>query len=196
MLSHDGDTVFTSFLIVKQLIMEVFQLIVVSSLEKWYPHLSDQRMSFTPDVNEIVFSFDSAASQFKNRYRLQHLTMIMDINDLEISWNYFASSHGKGVVDGVGGTLKRLVWMEIMTGARCSSAQEFVDICHRKQTATVVGFVQQAQFDATKVSLERTFQTIPGIPGIQRQHHITVLLMNVIEYARYSSSEHKYVFRF
>ena len=153
-------------------------------------------ISIMPDVNESVFFSDGAASQFKNRYLLQHLTMMMDANDLEISWNYFASSHGKGVVDGVGGTLKSLVWTEIMAGARCSSAQEFVGICHRKKTATTVGFVQQAQLDATQVSLERTFQTIPGIPGIQRQHHINVLHMNVIEYARYSTSDDKYVFRF
>ena len=153
-------------------------------------------ISIMPDGNEIVFFSDGAASQFKNRYLLQHLTTMMDAHDVEISWNYFASSHGKGVVDGVGGTLKRLVWTEIMAGARCSSAREFVDICHRKKTATVVGFVQQAQFDATKVSLERTFKTILGIPGIQRQHHINVLHMNVIEYARYASSEHRYVFRF
>ena len=119
-------------------------------------------ISIMPDVNEIVFSSDGAASQFKNRCLLQHLTMMMDANVVEISWNYFASSHGKGVVDGVGGTLKRLVWTEIIVGARCSSAQEFIDICHRKTTATVVGSVQQAQSDVTKVSLARTSHTIPA----------------------------------
>ena len=119
--------------------------------------------------------------------------MMMNAKDLEISWNHFALSHG---VNDVGGTLKRLVWTEIMASTRCLSAQEFFDICHRKKTATAVSFVEQAQFDTTKVSLERTFQTIPSKPGSQRQHHINVLRMNVIEYARFLTSDDRYVFRF
>jgi hypothetical protein len=31
----------------------------------------------------------------------------------ELSWNFFASSHGKGVIDGLGGTLKRYVWRRV-----------------------------------------------------------------------------------
>jgi hypothetical protein len=34
---------------------------------------------------------------------------------IHIQWNYFATSHGKGVVDGIGGTVKRLVWNSVMT---------------------------------------------------------------------------------
>ena len=34
-------------------------------------------------------------------------------HDLKIRWNFFATSHGKGVVDGIGGTLKRTVWRHV-----------------------------------------------------------------------------------
>ena len=30
-----------------------------------------------------------------------------------ISWNFFATSHGKGAVDGVGGVLKRTAWNKV-----------------------------------------------------------------------------------
>ena len=127
-------------------------------------------ISIMSDVNEIVFFSDGTARQFQNRSLLQHLTMMMDVNVLEITWNYFASSHGMGVADVVGGTLKKRVCTEIMAGARCSAAQEFVDICHP--------------------------QKIPGISSIQRQDHIHVWHMNVIEYTRYFTSDSKHVFRF
>ena len=39
MLSHDGNEVFTSFLMAKQLISGFFHQIVVFSPEKWYSHL-------------------------------------------------------------------------------------------------------------------------------------------------------------
>jgi hypothetical protein len=69
---------------------------------------------------------------------------MMDKSDINISWNYFASAHGKGVVDSVGGTLKRLVWMEILAGARCNSARDFVDICNQKTKTITVGLVKQS----------------------------------------------------
>ena len=55
--------------------------------------------------NEYVFFSDGAASQFKQRYLLCALTFL----ERNISWNFFASSHGKGPVDGVGGITKRTV---------------------------------------------------------------------------------------
>ncbi|CAF4696188.1 unnamed protein product, partial [Rotaria sp. Silwood2] len=38
------------------------------------------------------------------------------------------TSHGKGVVDGLGGTIKRLVYRAILSGQQCSSAAQFVKI--------------------------------------------------------------------
>jgi hypothetical protein len=48
-------------------------------------------------------------------------------------------------------------------------------------------------------STERPIYSAPPVstlPGIQKQHHIQVLHKNVIEFARYSTSEQKYSFRF
>ena len=158
--------------------------------------LAQEIISIMPDVNTIKFFSDGAASQFKNRFLLQHLTTMMEETGIEFEWNYFASSHGKGVVDGIGGTLKRLVWMENMAGVRCSSAKDFVDICNQKTKTIIVGMVQQAQFDTTEALLVDTFKVIPGLPEIQKQHHVKVLHKDVIEYAKYSTSTDKYVFKF
>ncbi|CAF1309948.1 unnamed protein product [Adineta ricciae] len=158
--------------------------------------LIDEITSIMPDVQEIIFFSDGASSQFKNRYILQHLTNIMDKTDLNISWNYFSSSHGKGIVDSIGGTLKRLVWFEILAGARVTSAKDFVDVCHRKTTTIIVGFVQQVQFDTTRRLLEKPFEKTVSVPNLRQQHHIKVLYKDIIEYALYSTREETYVFRF
>jgi hypothetical protein len=155
-----------------------------------------EMISIMPDVTEIIFFSDGAASQFKNRYVIQHLTTMMDKINIDFSWNYFASSHGKGVVDSIGGTLKRLVWMEILAGVHCSSAQDFVDICRQKTKTIIVGLVQQAQFDVTLITLEKTFEKLAAVPDIQQQHYINVLHKDVIEYALYATRKEKYVFRF
>ncbi len=33
-----------------------------------------------------------------------------------LKWNFFATSHGKGAVDGLGGTVKRSVWRQMRSG--------------------------------------------------------------------------------
>ncbi|CAF0969738.1 unnamed protein product [Rotaria sordida] len=121
---------------------------------------------------------------------------MMDKTNIDFSWNYFASSHGKEVVDSIGGTLKRLVWMEIMAGTHCSSAQHFVDICHQKTKTIIVNLVQKAQFDATYSILEKTFKKIAGVPDIRQQHHVKVLYKDIIEYALYATRKESCVFKF
>jgi hypothetical protein len=123
-------------------------------------------------------------------YIINHLTTMLDVLDIDFSWNYFASSHGKGVVDGVGGTLKRPVWLEIMAGKRFSSAADFVKICQKKIKTISTILIRQAQSDRTKSMFENIFMNIIALPGIQTLHK------DVIQYARYTKSENQYVFRF
>ena len=50
-----------------------------------------------PDVNKVKVFSDGLSSQFKNCYIVNFLHKIMKI--VHIKWNYFATSHGKGVVE-------------------------------------------------------------------------------------------------
>ncbi|CAF2040481.1 unnamed protein product [Rotaria magnacalcarata] len=63
-----------------------------------------------PSLEEILLFSDGTASQFKQRYLFHNLTRISNNFKLCLSWHFFATSHAKGVVDAIGGTVKRLVW--------------------------------------------------------------------------------------
>ena len=64
-----------------------------------------------PEMNSISFFSDGAASQFKNKYLFENITHYQDTYNLQhVSWNFFATSHGKGSVDGIGGQVKRVVF--------------------------------------------------------------------------------------
>jgi hypothetical protein len=78
------------------------------------------------------------------------------------------------VVDGIGGTLKRPVWLEILAGKRCSSAEGFVKISRVKTKAISVILVRQAQLDVTKTTLAKVFSNISNITNLQKQHSIKV----------------------
>jgi hypothetical protein len=63
-----------------------------------------------------LFFSDGAASQFKQKFLSCNLTFMRASYGLDVQWHFFASGHGKGVMDGIGGSVKRVVWNEIRTG--------------------------------------------------------------------------------
>jgi len=65
-----------------------------------------------PIETVTVFS-DGCAAQFKNRYTMANLCYMKEDFGVCGEWVFFATSHGKGSVDAIGGTVKRSVWREI-----------------------------------------------------------------------------------
>ena len=66
-------------------------------------------------MNVFLWS-DGPASQFKSRFMYQYISDLrVKYNLSSLSWNFFAASHGKSSVDGLGGTLKRIVWNRVKT---------------------------------------------------------------------------------
>ena len=117
-------------------------------------------VSIMADVKETVFFSDGATIQFKNRYLIEYL-MMMEVNDLGISWNYFASSHGKRVVDGVGGTLKRLM---------------FGTLQPKSSSTHVTGKRQQ-----------RLFNSYNKLNSMGKKYHLSVLFRRLYVYQIFSN---------
>ena len=62
---------------------------------------------------KVSIRLDGPVSQFKNKYILAILAPMQRKHGIEITWNFFPTSHSKGPVDGIGGAVKRLVWNAI-----------------------------------------------------------------------------------
>lgn len=58
-------------------------------------------------VKKIFYFSDGAASQYKNKYNFINLMKHQEDFGIGAQWNFFATSHGKGACDGIGGTVKR-----------------------------------------------------------------------------------------
>ena len=80
-----------------------------------------------------IFS-DGPSSQFKNQYVLNFLPVLRDLNHIEsLNWHFFATSHGKGAVDGIGGTVKRNVWMETRSRKPVVNSEDFCKVAIMKE---------------------------------------------------------------
>ena len=63
--------------------------------------------------NEFLYS-DGPSSEFKNRFMMKLLHNLSNQHSTTFTWNFFATGHGKGVVDGIGGQAKSLVRQQIL----------------------------------------------------------------------------------
>lgn len=62
---------------------------------------------------------------------------------VNLVWHYFATSYGKGAVDGIGGTVKRMVWKAISTRkvAVVNDAKTFADVAAKLCKSVKVTFI-------------------------------------------------------
>ena len=62
----------------------------------------------TMQVHKVFYFTDGSSAQYKNRKNFANLTYYKDDFSLDAERHFFATSHGKGPCDGLGGTVKHL----------------------------------------------------------------------------------------
>ena len=139
----------------------------------------------------VIFS-DGAASQFKQRYLLCSLTLM----NRQITWNFFATSHGKGPVDGVGGTVKRIVAKEVMSGGGdVLTSQQFAEVSKRKCPNITVLHVSKDDIEKEIPKLDEAVKEIRPVPKTQQMHRVTVngpYSLEIQNHAKAPSDMHKF----
>ena len=60
------------------------------------------------DIKKLIYFSDSVASHYKNYKNFVNLCNHKADFEIDAEWYSFATSHGKGLCDGLGGTVKRL----------------------------------------------------------------------------------------
>jgi hypothetical protein len=146
-----------------------------------------------PTLKEVMFFSDGAASQFKQRYLFRNLTRMADNYKLKLSWHFFATSHGKGVVDGLGGTVKRLVWQQILAKqGRCTNAADFINIVKMKTNVIILDEITQQDIDLSIKQLRPLFENTVPVKDTQKLHSVIVLQTDVIECRLYDYSNKKW----
>ena len=137
-------------------------------------------------LEEVVIFSDGCAGQFKQKFVLCHLTHM----EIPISWNFFATSHGKGAVDGIGGEVKRIVRREVLAGkADVQNSENFLKVASQKCLKTHVMHCTKEDVNKNMPMLDKQWEGIKGIPGTKSLHHIRVLRENAVEVRKLTHSD-------
>ncbi len=94
------------------------------------------------NITTIDIFSDGTSTQFKQRFLFSNLSKWESTFGIKINWHFFASSHGKGVIDGIGGTVKRSVWCAVRGGnVRASTPRKFYQLAVERNPNVKFHFV-------------------------------------------------------
>ena len=99
---------------------------------------------------------------------------VLQRKEMKIKWHFFATSHGKGVVDGLGGTVKRVVWTAVSTRKvpQVLNAEEFAKVATQmcKSIGSHLYLNEDIDKSSSKLGLDECFKQAKPIPGIKKIH--------------------------
>lgn len=126
-------------------------------------------------TSEISIWSDGPSSQFKNRFIVSILPDLKARYNLsKLTWNYFATSHGKGPVDGVGGSIKRTVRDAVMSRAMIvTNARHFYQASLMSTTSKIKCILFDDSLSISQLTSCFEMDDCSPVPGIKSFHMIS-----------------------
>ena len=84
---------------------------------------------------------------------------------------YLVTSHGKGVVNGIGGTVKQAVWRHVRSDqAHFTSAIEYAAVACLRFPSIHIGYIAKEQIEFLKPFLEEKWSDVVAVPKTNQTH--------------------------
>lgn len=131
-----------------------------------------------PAVTKILKIWsDGPNNQFKNRYTAALLIFFEERFKIKIVWNFFATSHGKGCVDGLGAVVKNRVKRLVKSRkAIVNCAKSFVDTFNLE--SSVIDLIFMSENEAKQIhnnlKLNDVFSSAPPVKNVFSYHQMQV----------------------
>jgi hypothetical protein len=143
---------------------------------KFINFLKDNESEF-PAPKKFYYFSDGAVSQFKNKNNFININYHHHDFNIDCEWNFFATSHGKGPSDGVGGTIKRAARtasLRCINESLFNTAKGFYEWCKDKSTIQSIrfGYVTKVEYAKTKTKLNKRFSNIKTVQNTRQTHQI------------------------
>ena len=142
--------------------------------------IDDLKTQF-PSLKIVKMFSDGCAAQFKNRWTLSNVMFVEKDFAVNLSWNFFAPGHGKGAVDGVGGTAKRAVYQRVLTQqTRVYSAKDFDDCMNNYISGISTQYVSTDEIKRIEIFLSPRWSKNKEINGITKYFSFTKHSENIL----------------
>lgn len=116
-------------------------------------------------LKRVIIWSDGCAAQFRSRFTFSLLVDLCPSKSVE--WNFNKAHHGKGPMDGIGGTIKNQVYQNVKSGKIIlHSPKEFCDAAR-----SIVPSITTIYLPEAEIPEERQRES-PPIPGTLQVHQV------------------------
>ena len=125
------------------------------------------------NIKKLIFFSDGAASQYKNKSNFINMTHLQKNTDINVQWNFFATSHGKGACDGIGGTVKRNAYrasLQRPVDSHITTPQHFFDWAKNFFKKNSFDFCTTTEYETEQRSLKSRFSKAILIQNTRKYH--------------------------
>ena len=144
-----------------------------------------------PHIRHIKYFSDGSGAQYKNYKNFANLCHQIEDHGISCEWNFFATSHGKGPCDGVGGVVKRLAtrYSKQLTKSgkdRLLTAYQLYTYAKEQIKNITVFYIPTEEVQAMEAQLASRYEAAKSIPGCRAQHYFVPLSTTSMKVLRVS----------
>ena len=137
-----------------------------------------------PQVKHVNFWSDGPTAQYKQKKNFARICGDpFKFGFQSVSWNYFESAHGKGAVDGVGATVKRLADFAARHGKDVNTPQKMFDVVMKAVKSIKMFFIKDEEFEDSARQIKTDLQSVRGTLQI---HQVNSVEPGVIHHRKLS----------
>lgn len=127
-----------------------------------------------PAISKIIYFTDGSAAQYKNKKNFINLCYHIEDFGIPAEWHFFATSHGKGPSDGLGGTIKREARKASLRGIKITSPLELhhwaINWSQKEGHVLRICFVNSTEILEHEKELMFRFANLRAVTGTQSYH--------------------------
>ena len=129
-------------------------------------------------LKKIHYFTDGCAAQYKNKYNFVNVCHHeKDFEGVSCEWHFFATSHGKGACDGIGGTAKRATYHESLRrplSDQILTAEAMFEFLSTKFVSVIKFiFVPATEVEKVENSLSARFARAVTVKGTKQYHRFS-----------------------
>lgn len=141
---------------------------------------SHTKESIVPYLYRLILKIwsDGPTSQFKNKFMAAMIPHLENHFKIKITWNYFATAYGKGCIDGIGATTKKIVRNHIKANdCIVNNSSDFMKTFKLSQSKIQIEEMAVHQFNEINemLGVDKVFSNAKNIRDILSAHQMKVV---------------------
>lgn len=146
-----------------------------------------------------MYFSDGCAAPYKNKYNFANSLAHEDDFSIKAEWNFFATGHGKGACDGIGGTVKRHVYkasLQRVNRETINSAKAFKKWAETAFKKIDFVYCSKREHNCREKKLQARYSHAKTITHTRNNHYYAPLSSNEIMCKFYSDDVNNVIEKF